>query len=440
MRGSTIFTTVAAGILLAACGSASAGPPAPQPTVKVADLSSLHSPLNLGLIVTAQQGAEGQQDDAMAAGAQVAQFRLADGGGRVHLIVVNDLGFSQGSTEAVSTLLRDHVAGIVYASSGPHILAGVEQAAKAKVPVLLPYQQTTRGLPSGSWTTGPQAKTAWHIVPAYVKSANLGQVLAITGPGSVASLPSLPNSTPANLAGTPEGQTLTEAVANDVSAASSNGRSINAAVVNADATSSAWIAAGLEQAGVSTIVFGPDATSPQFAQVLTGVADGTAQGTLISEGITATDISNSPAVVSYLSALRLLADQSLSAPPTTAVDLSQSCFAQAGAATADTRSHDAVMALAAAAAKAGSTSPSAVRSALQGGLEVTAADGLAGPALKFGVERTALPASAVVLLQSSATPSSARENATQQCSTGGAPSTSTFSVPSLQWFEMPTGR
>ncbi len=208
---------------------------------------------------------------------------------------------------------------------------------------------------------------------------------------------SLKHATTVDLSATPVGASLSDAARAAALSSATGGASINAAVVDADASSSAWIAAGLEQAGVSEIVFGPDATSPTFADVLTGPASGTAQGTLVSEGISASDISSAPSVVSYLSALRLLAYQSLSAQPDVAVDMSLSCFAQSGAATADVRSNDAVMALAAAARKAGSTTPLAIRRALDGGLDATAADGLAGPALRFGAARTALPADAVMV-------------------------------------------
>ena len=54
---------------------------------------------------------------------------------------------------------------------------------------------------------------------------------------------------------------------------------------------------------------------------------------------------------------------------------------------ADTRSHDAVVALVTAAAKAGSSDPAAVTKALSG-LTVTHADGLAGPDLHLGAAGT----------------------------------------------------
>ena len=95
------------------------------------------------------------------------------------------------------------------------------------------------------------------------------------------------------------------------------------------------------------------------------------------------------------------------------------------AGSADTRSHDAVLALAHAAAGAGSAEPSAVADAL-GSLRLDRADGLTGAGLDF-TSQAALPADQVVALQGTTQDPGVRPEP------GSAPS------PRLFWFAVPRG-
>jgi branched-chain amino acid transport system substrate-binding protein len=166
------------------------------------------------------------------------------------------------------------------------------------------------------------------------------------------------------------------------------------------------------------VVLGPAALAPAFAGRLTQLgAEGgaTTAGQFLTVGPAAGDTSPGAGTTAFLAAVRVAASDA-DLPALTGDD----GFGAAGAATADVRSHDAVLALAAAAAKAGSGAPRDVLTALRG-LTVDAGDGLAGPELSFGTPQ-ALGDEGVAVLQAT---------------TRGPGRGVAEDAPALSWFVLP---
>lgn len=132
------------------------GPDPVAVTVPVA-LADVSPPANatIGVVLTLGTGiTDGSQWYQAAQGAVVAQERLALGGNDVALVTADDMGEATGSAEAVQSLLEQGVSGIVYASSGAHLADGLDAAAEAGVPVILPYAQAPEDA-SNVWSLAP---------------------------------------------------------------------------------------------------------------------------------------------------------------------------------------------------------------------------------------------------------------------------------------------
>ena len=393
--------------------------PAAAPAVEVAPTGELPGPLTVGVVVTSTSArGEGAEYAALATGARVAEFRLDEGGDdRAQLTVVDDRGTSEGAVAATRTLLDAGVGGIVYASAGPHLDAALELAAAGQTAVLLPYE--TRDELAGD--------TAWRTGPSDEQVAEQLDTL-LSGRGQRAPLVLTAEQTGSDVAALADDSRLTELTAGDALAgqvatavAALTGGTADALVVAASAETSAETVAALQGlAPTAPVVLGPAALAPAFAARLTdlGASGGaTTAGQFLTVGPAVTDSSGSPEVARFLAAVRLAA-QDTDLPALFQGDT----FAEVGAATADVRSHDAVLALAAAAVGAGSTEPSAVLTALRS-LQVGADDGLAGPALSF-TQRQALPDDGVAVLQAT---------------TRGAERGVEQDAPALSWFVLPDG-
>jgi hypothetical protein len=424
----------ALGLLVASCGSSapSYGPVA-EPPVHLGDLSALTRPLTLGLVVTSAEGAVGSQDYPLSAGAQVAAFRLSSGRHSVRLLVENDDGTQSGGVAAVRILLRDHVSGIVYASDGPQVVAGSAEAAKAGTPVLLPYQTATGGLPKGAWLTGPDNSEVSSILARYEASSTDGPPIVISETGVGQPSYKGPAASTVEIANDEPAAQVSTAV--DAAITSLGSPSQLSAVVLATSDISAAVARALESQEVTTIVLGPDALAPNFGDQLSSTVTNsanagtaTAQATFVAVGEDAYDAQATYGIAAFRSSLRLMAYSVF----TTSVFQPKLCFNTEGSVTADTRSQDAVIALAKAAEVAHSTKASALEAELEKGLKVTDADGLAGPDLDFST-RDALGTAGVSMLEATTETDDSRLGLGSSCA-GGLTATPGFGMPSLQWF------
>ncbi|RBY94426.1 hypothetical protein DQ244_03685 [Blastococcus sp. TBT05-19] len=414
----------AAAVVTSDCTSDEAAPdeenfePAPAPTVELPLLESLESPLKVGLVVTGSgPRGEGAEFAAPAAGARVAEFRLDGDADRLQLEVVDDRGTPDGAVAATQQLLDAGVAGIVYASAGAHLDPALDLASGAGTAVLLPYD-TRDGLAGDTaWRTGPSDSQVADVVGAMLAGRGQRSPVAFTGEGTGSGLAALAAGD--RRVTVAAGDALAGQVATAAQPLTDGGA--DSALVSASAETSAETVAALQgRAPSAPVVLGPSALAPAFAARLSdlGSAGGaTTAGQFFTVGPAATDSSTDEGVVRFLDAVRLAAQdadlQSLSGTD---------AFGRLGAATADVRSHDAVVALAAAAAGAGSTEPAAVLEAL-GGLELGVDDGLAGPRLAFA-DRQALPDDGVAVLQAT---------------TRGAERGVEQDAPALSWFVLPDG-
>ncbi|TFV52892.1 amino acid ABC transporter substrate-binding protein [Blastococcus sp. TF02A-35] len=423
MRRSLICLAAVA-VVTSGCTSDEAAPdgedfqPAPAPTVELDLLGDLASPLTVGLVVTGSgPRGEGAEFAAPAAGARVAEFRLDGDEDRLQLEVVDDRGTTEGAVAATQQLLDAGVAGIVYASAGAHLDAALDLASGAGTAVLLPYDTRDDLAAETAWRTGPSDQQVGDVVGAMLSGRGQRTPVAFTGEGTGQGL--------AALAQADRRVTIAagDALAGQVAAAAQPlvDGAADSVLVSASAETAAETVAALQgTAPTAPVVLGPSALTPAFAARLRdlGSAGGaTTAGQFFTVGPAASDASTDEGAVRFLDAVRLAAQdadlQSLSGTD---------AFGRLGAATADVRSHDAVLALAAAAAGAGSTEPGAVLGALRG-LELGADDGLAGPALAFADQQALTDAGVAVL----------------QATTRGAERGVEQDAPALSWFVLPDG-
>jgi ABC-type branched-subunit amino acid transport system substrate-binding protein len=392
--------------------------PAAAPEVGVPLLAENQQPVRIGVVVTAAAArGQGTEYAAPAAGARVAEFRLDQGGDRVTLEVVDDRGTPEGATAAVQQLVDSGVAGIVYASAGSHLDPALEVAAAAGTAVLLPYETRTDLPGDSAWRTGPSADQVADLVGALLAERGQRSPLALTGDGVGDALAAL--AAPARRTALTPGDALPGQVA---TAAAALTQGADGVLVDASAETAAETVAALQgSAPGAPVVLGPAALSPAFAARLAELGSSgaaTTAGQFSTVGPAVADSSSEEGVVRFLAAVRLAA-QDADLPGLTGTDT----FAAAGAGTADTRSHDAIVALAAAAAEAGSTEPGDVLAALRG-LDLGADAGLAGPDLDF-TDPQALALEDVAVLQAT---------------TRGPERGVGAAEPALSWFVLPLGR
>lgn len=352
------------------------------------EASGLPKKTSIGVILTLGSSSAGSEQEVAAQGAVVAAERLRQGGTPVTLVTRNDRGSTDGAEQAVKELKAEGVSGIVITGTGDTARSAAGAAERAGLPALLPYVDVS--VPGGHvFSTAPTA--------AQVKAAT---ARALSGSKNVLLLDA-GGETPAGLS---PARTLRFADATDVKDLASraayltgdatkktgtgkNAKSTreknpsDAVVLSADSQArAALITRELQAAGVSApIVLGPGATSPAFTTALVQ-RDGAVSGQLVSvagawgDSVALRNDSAGRAMSAFLSALRMAAADEQVKDLTGDAAFAESAWA------ADSRSHDAVMVLAQAAAQARSTDPAKVTKELTQH-RYGAAQGVAGPAV-----------------------------------------------------------
>lgn len=404
---------VVAGLALTGCSGDDDAPEGPRPAAVALKDVKVDGPLKLGLLVTLDS-TPGQGDALLpaSAGAQVAVERLTLGGSEVSLDVVDDRGTADGADAAIAQFVSDGVGGIVVASTGDHLTSALAAASKAGVPVIAPYLRSNASLPSGVWLTGPDDRGVAAATQRVLDEQELLSPFVVTADGVPAPVDGLEGSA---------GARRPAAVVREVQRAVRSERADSVVVAAAPETQGAVVAALQGKLPDLPIVLTPEALSPAFTTALID-AGGTPADELTTVGIDATDattLAQTPqadAAAAYFTALRLLADDPK------AMDIFGSTPFSEVASGADIASHDAVIAFAAAAAKAGSVEPADVGTALSG-LSLQASAGLAGPDLDFSKPEALDQSDVVALVSTSQDP-------------GVRPAVSGAET-SLHWFAIP---
>jgi branched-chain amino acid transport system substrate-binding protein len=417
MKRTWILAGAPALALVTACSGGSHFSSASPPRVPVSLASHLTQAVRVGVIVTgAVDPGQGHEDLGLAAGARVAEYRLGLASpGKVSLDVVDDHGNSAGSVAAVRQLVHDQVAGIVYASEGSHIADGVKAATAAGVAVILPYDTQQAGAGNGVWTTGPTQTSAVQRIGNFLRDRHIQRPMVVIARGAAPALNTLSKSQQTVVvddSGALPASTLTTL---------SGAKAPDGVVVWAPSQTEANVVTSLQRSHIAVpIVLGPGALSSDFAGQLAvnrANGDATTAGEYLTVGVPATDANPSSGTSAFLAALRLASKD----PAVLGLNTAES-FSAAGAATADVRSHDAVLAIVAGAVKANSVNAANVRSAL-GDLKLTQADGIAGPALDFTNAVALDPDRSVVTLAATTQDQGQREGIDQ-------------AMPGIEWFAL----
>jgi len=379
-------------------------PEAVTVTVPVA-LSDVEVPpgTKVGIVLTLGQGAEGSEWAEAAQGAEIAKYRLDLGGTEIGLAVEDDHGTASGARDAVTALAKKGVAGIVLASAGPHLADAVDAASEAGVPVLLPYAPLPADAPKGAWSFAPTDTalvTAMNdALDRYARPVLLNVGGSVPDGLHVAETMEAQGADLAVLATAAAAGTGADLTANGAyvggqeqppasSSPGGNQPKVDVLVIAGAPTRMAEMVALLQARQVTVpIMLTPAASSPAFAQTLTAKG-GTASSTLRTFGLNTGDSAalgrtdDARAMSAFLQALT-----QFSADGNATNLTGDAAFAQV-APWADTRAHDAVLALAHAAASAGDSDPSRVSGSI-GGMRIGAGSGVAGPTLDFSAREAA---------------------------------------------------
>lgn len=336
-------------------GSPDERPPKPYEGARIElSLGSVPGHVRIGLVVShTENPRQGGEWIGNAHGAQVAMWRLAQGGHGIEIQVVSDKGSSQGAKDAVESLKRAGVTGIVAATSGSHTDALAKEASRAGIPIIFPYATAPDNAPEGTWFGIPTMSQQEDLINA--QAAELGcRRFAVHGSG-------LQDADTTEIAVDGRGQVTKQFVEN----LAKNPKTcvyIEDLGTAKTATNTPTMVTTLRAGGVTAPIFlGPNATSAVSTMAL--VRDGAAPTQIYSvgmpsHGVQAVSADGNEQARAFSEALSHLS----TSEEKSAVDPSKSFETYSGE--ADGRSHDAVVALVAASVKADSNKAGEVRTAL----------------------------------------------------------------------------
>ena len=325
------------------------------------------SGLKVGLVVSSSGPGADVRD--LASGAYIASYRLngaKSGTDRVELVVKDDNGTPEGATAAINELKDAGVVGVVYGSTGEHVLAGAATAAQAGLPVVFPYADDPRVTAQGatSFLAAPTIAQVASELVSHIKKTNAATVALVRQAGAYgdAGKAALAAAGLAIAMDKPfiPGDTLAETAKAVVAGKA------DAVIVWAEAGPAVAVADALSNAGATAAtLFGNRAAVPAFGRLIAGALTPSVSDGVLSAGGWAGADTPTAAVDAFF----LARDRAVSDGATTA-DLS----------VADFRSHDALLSLVAAAVEA--STPAAVTDSLRT-LAPDAVKGTAGVPLDF---------------------------------------------------------
>lgn len=340
---------------------------------------------SIGMILTiGNEAAEGSQWNQAASGAQVAAERFTRGGADINLVTEDDRGSEDGARKAVQALADKKVSGIIIATSGPHVQAAIDAASVLKIPVILPYTQAL----GDSWSLQP----ASSVVTEKVRSATsqVSRVIRLDQQGFVSL------DVPAENTISVGAETNTDQLAQNLAKQTKDATKSYAVVINADAYLQGRIMRSLQSNAINAQVYlSSEATSPAFSQTLmkdqqVSTVDAQSPGIATGDSVALRPDGQGRSMSAYLQTVKILSDSDQS---TNALG-DQKFKDVAGA--ADSRAHDAFVALVRAMEKADSHDPQKVHDAIST-MALSASDGITGPSYNFAQQQVPQDSSVTML-------------------------------------------
>lgn len=370
MRARLFAAVAIVAIVASGCSDDKDKPESGAPSVKEIDSAialstSAPAGAKVGLILsTAGPGKDVRE---LAAGAYVAEYRVnAAKADSMRLVVEDDLGTPEGAVAAVDRLADEGVVGIVYASLGDQAKAAADRAAERNVALLAPYA-ADGALTSAATTflTGPTEQQAASELTEYVKSKALTPVAVVhqTGPYGDRGRELLGG------AGLEVQHDVTfDPASDDPSAPVKTLAASEPGVVIAwtELDGAVRLLSEMKAAGVSApVLFAPRVAVPAFGRAQKALTAPAATDGLLSAGTWVGPWTPTAAVDAFYAARNKAASEG----------------ARADLTNAEMRSHDAVLALLAAADAADSNEPAQVVVALR---SLGKVGGAAGAAAQYG--------------------------------------------------------
>ncbi len=353
-------------------------PIADAPVTMALEASRVPKDSTIGIVVT-YGDAEGSEWKDAANGALVAAKRFELGGTNIAVETRDDRGTVDGARAAVEDLKKSNVSGIVIASSGDHVSGALDEAQKSGLPVILPYYNGPLAQYSDMYRTGASNKDVASTLNKIVQPATNPILLNAGGEP----LEGLTAGVVREVGASEDLST----VAKSIQSLASTDREfpIDAVVVNGTAQRQAQLVAQLQKAKIGLpIALTPQATSPVFAKTMIA-ENASLSNELASAGSQSFDDAalskgaSGQAMNSYLTVV-----QQMATDEDTLSLAGDRPFGEV-APLADSRAHDAVVAMVRAIDDARNTQPQKVAKNLHG-LSLGVDDGLTQDALKFDSE------------------------------------------------------
>lgn len=326
---------------------------------------------SIGLILTVgNEGAQGSEWNQAAAGAQVAIERFNRSGTNLTLITEDDRGTSAGAARAVEVLAQQNVSGVVIASRGNHVEEAVKAAEERGIPVILPYADAV----GGAWSLAPSPSDVTSLLESHYSGTS--RVVRIDQEGFPGP------DVRAEETVTVNSSSDLNKTAQDLASSIAKEDTSTAIFINADSYLQARLTRALQEAGAqASIVLGNEATSPAFSETFTRdnpstVINATTVGFNTGDSVALQANGQGRSMSAYLQMVKMLGDS-----PDAHGPVGEQPFSDV-AASADARSHDAVVALVRATEKAPSAKPEDVKKEL-GTLTLSPSDGITAAGLDF---------------------------------------------------------
>lgn len=326
---------------------------------------------SIGLIVTiGNENAEGSEWNAAASGAKVAIERFNRAGANISLITEDDRGTAEGAVQAIESLAHQGVSGIIVASHGQHIEPALQKAQELGIAVILPYAESIYD----AWSLHPSKESLQKLIVAH--NASSQKVIRLDQRGYTGL--EVPAEESIEVDSSTDFNKLTEQINHKIGDLGDSATIF----VNTDSYTQARVTRALQESGTrAQVLLGNEATSPAFSEVFmtdnsSSVVNALSVGYKTDDSVALQADGQGRAMSAYLQMVKILAESS-----ETTNALGDQKFSDVAIA-ADSRSHDAAVALIRAVENADSTDAKAVKKAVAN-LELAASDGITGPSLSF---------------------------------------------------------